>query len=154
MAASAVTTLDLGPHKVARRVIVDAQPGEVFALIDNPHRHPELDGSGTVRPSPVWGPERLSLGDKFRVGMKQYGVPYKITSTVTALEPNRLIEWQHPMGHRWRWELVATESGTEVTEVFDYTTAKSPRMLKILGQPAKNAVGITNTLQALAARYA
>ncbi|MCW2555472.1 MAG: Dimethyladenosine transferase, partial [Mycobacterium sp.] len=32
---------------------------------------------------PIKGPHQLSVGDKFTVGMKQYGVPYKITSTVT-----------------------------------------------------------------------
>ena len=100
------------------------------------------------------GPDLLSAGAKFTVGMKQYGTPYKITSTVTAFEPDRLIEWQHPMGHRWRWELAETEPGTtRVTETFDYTTAKSPRMLEFLGQPGKNAIGISKTLQALQARF-
>ena len=87
--------------------------------------------------------------------MKQYGAPYKITSTVTAFEPDQLIEWQHPMGHRWRWELAEIESGiTQVTETFDYTTSRNPRLLEILGQPGKNATGITKTLQALQARFA
>ena len=129
-------------------------PAEIFALVANPYRHPELDGSGTVRPGAVSGPEVLSAGAKFTVGMKQYGAPYKITSTVTAFETDHLIEWQHPMGHRWRWELTETEPGiTQVTETFDYTTARSPRMLEIFGQPGKNAVGITKTLEALQARF-
>jgi hypothetical protein len=150
-----VTTVDSGPHKVTRQVLVQARAAEIFALIADPHRHPELDGSGTVRDSAVTGPERLSPGSKFTVGMKQYGVPYKITSTVTAFEDNRLLEWQHPMGHRWRWELSEAAAGvTQVTETFDYTTARSPKALELLGQPGKNAAGITNTLQALAARFA
>jgi hypothetical protein len=86
--------------------------------------------------------------------MKQYGVPYKITSTVTAYEEGSVIEWRHPAGHTWRWELHETEPGrTEVTETFDYSTAKAAKVLELLGQPAKNAKGITATLQALAARY-
>jgi hypothetical protein len=86
--------------------------------------------------------------------MKQYGAPYKITSTVTAFEADQLIEWQHPMGHRWRWELAEIEPGiTQVTETFDYTTARTPKLLEILGQPGKNAIGITKTLQALQARF-
>jgi hypothetical protein len=151
----AVTTVDAGQRKVARRVSVQAPAAEIFALVADPHRHPELDGSGTVRDSAVVGPDRLSEGAKFTVGMKQYGVPYKITSTVTAFEDDHVVEWQHPMGHRWRWELVETEPGTtEVTETFDYTDAKSPRVLELLGQPGKNAAGITNTLDALATRFA
>jgi hypothetical protein len=102
----------------------------------------------------VTGPSQLGAGSTFTVGMKQYGVPYKITSTVTAFEQDRLVEWQHPMGHRWRWEFAEIEPGTtEITETFDYTTAKAPRVLEILGQPAKNVTGITKTLQALATRF-
>lgn len=136
-------------------MLVHAPPAELFALVADPHRHPELDGSGTVRDAEVTGPDTLSKGARFSVGMKQYGVPYRITSTVTAFTEGRLVEWQHPMGHRWRWELVESEPGTtQVTETFDYSTAKSPRILELVGQPAKNAKGIENTLAALAARYA
>ena len=48
---------------------------------------------------------------------------------------------------------MAQPGTTEVTETFDYTTAKSPRALEIFGQPARNATGITATLQSLAARF-
>lgn len=150
-----VTTVDSGARKVTRQVQVHAPAADVFALVADPHRHPELDGSGTVRDTDVTGPEKLSQGAKFSVGMKQYGVPYRITSTVTAFTDGRLVEWQHPMGHRWRWELVESAPGTtQVTETFDYSGAKSPRGLELLGQPAKNAKGIENTLTALAARFA
>ena len=147
--------MSTGPRTVSRRVSVSAAPDQVFDLIADPHRHPELDGSGTVRPAPVTGPTRLSAGARFTVGMKQYGVPYKITSTVTEFQDGQLIEWQHPMGHRWRWELAESEPGvTVVTETFDYSTAKVPRLLELFGQPAKNAAGITATLEALASRFA
>jgi hypothetical protein len=149
-----VIKIDAGPRRVTRQVLVRASAAEVFALVADPYRHPELDGSGTVRPGPVSGPRILSAGARFTVGMKQYGVPYKITSTVTAFEADQLIEWQHPMGHRWRWELAGAGPGiTQVTETFDYSTARAPRMLEFLGQPAKNAAGITKTLQALQARF-
>ena len=152
--ADTVIEVDAGPRRVARQVLVRAPAAEVFALVADPHRHPELDGSGTVRPAPVRGPRILSAGARFTVGMRQYGVPYKITSTVTAFEAGRLLEWQHPAGHRWRWELTETEPGTtRVTETFDYSTAKAPRLLEILGEPGKNANGITKTLQALQARF-
>ncbi len=154
MPDNSVSTVEAGARKVSRRVTVHAPAAEVFALVADPHRHPEIDGSGTVRPAPVTGPRQLSPGATFTVAMKQYGVPYKITSTVTAFEPDRLVEWQHPMGHRWRWEFAElTPGSTEITETFDYTGSKSPRVLEILGQPAKNAAGIARTLQALAARF-
>ncbi len=155
MSTASVTEVDTGARRVSRRVVVSAPAAEIFALLADPHRHPELDGSGTVRDTPVTGPARLSQGARFGVGMKQYGVPYKITSTVTAFTDDALVEWQHPLGHRWRWELQETEPGaTQVTETFDYHDAKAPKVLELLGQPAKNAEGITSTLRALVDRFA
>jgi hypothetical protein len=108
-----------------------------------------------VRDVPIKGPHRVAVGDKFTVGMKQYGVPYKITSTVTAAEENRVVEWQHPLGHRWRWEFAELAPGsTEVTETFDYSTAKVPVLITALGMQRKNADGIATTLQRLADRFA
>jgi hypothetical protein len=145
---------------VSRRVLVKAPAAEIFAIISDPHRHPELDGSGTVRDVPIKGPHQLSVGDKFTVGMKQYGVPYKITSTVTRVEDGRdgkVIEWRHPLGHRWRWQLVEASPGedtiTEVTETFDYSAVKVPLLITGLGMHHKNADGITSTLQNLADRF-
>jgi uncharacterized protein YndB with AHSA1/START domain len=155
MTDNTVTTIESGPRKVTRRVTVDAPAAKIFALVADPHRHPELDGSGTVRDVPVSGPDVLSKGARFSVGMKQFGVPYKITSTVTEFVDGTLIEWQHPLGHRWRWELEESPPGTTtVTETFDYADAKSPKMLEIFKQPQANAAGITKTLETLAARYA
>ena len=126
----------------------------MFAIVIDPHRHPELDGSGTVRDIPIKGPHRLAVGDTFTVGMKQYGLPYKITSTVTDVEDGRVVEWQHPLGHRWRWEMVETAPGTtEVTETFDYSTAKVKAVITLLGQDKQNAAGITSTLERLAKRF-
>jgi len=154
MSETAVTTVDAGPRAVSRRATVAAPPAEIFALVSDPHRHPELDGSGTVRDIPVSGPHQLSKGATFSVGMKQFGVPYRITSTVTAYEDGALVEWQHPMGHRWRWQLREMEPGTtEVTETFDYSTAKAPKLLELFGQPKANAAGITKTLEALTERF-
>ncbi|MGZ8177669.1 SRPBCC family protein [Williamsia sp. SKLECPSW1] len=154
MSQPAVSTVEAGPRKVARRVTVNAPAADLFALAANPHRHHELDGSGTVRDSTVKGPEKLSTGDKFSVGMKQFGVPYVIKSTATEIVDGQTVEWQHPMGHKWRWDFHETAPGvTEVTETFDYTSAKSPKFLEITGYDKKNGEGISNTLTKLAQSY-
>src|ERR1700689_2176186 len=103
MSPTSVSTVEAGQRKISRRVTVHAPAAEVFALVADPHRHPEIDGSGTVRQAPVTGPRQLSTGATFTVAMKQYGVPYKITSTVTAFEQDRLVEGQHPKGPRRGW---------------------------------------------------
>jgi uncharacterized protein YndB with AHSA1/START domain len=153
--SSPVKTEDAGPRAVSRSVQVSAPAAEIFALIVDPHRHPEIDGSGTVRDTAVRGPHRLSTGDTFTVGMRQYGVPYKITSRATEVDENRVVEWQHPLGHKWRWELAEVGPGaTKVTETFDYSTAKVPLVIELLGMHKQNADGIESTLRALAERFA
>lgn len=55
---------------------------------------------------------------------KMMRLPYRITSTVTALTPHELIEWRHPLGHRWRWKFEPlSPTSTRVTETFDYRDA-------------------------------
>ena len=88
---------------------------------------PEVDGSGTVGDN-IRRPERLVVGSRFTTKMRMYGVPYRMTSTVTALKPDQLIDWRHPFGHRWRWEFHATSpTSTRVTETFDYRDAGRSR---------------------------
>jgi len=103
-----VTVVDAGPRKVSRAAEVHAPARELFAIVADPRRHGELDGSGTVHDT-VSGPARLSAGARFSVKMTWYGVPYRITSRVTGFTEDRVVEWQHPLGHRWRWELAPLE---------------------------------------------
>jgi hypothetical protein len=151
-----VEQVEQGARRVVRTVEVQASADDVFALVADPHRHGELDGSGTVLDT-VSGPRRLTLGARFSVAMKQFGVGYRITSTVTRFEDGRLVEWRHPAGHRWRWELTPlTLTSTRVTETFDYSAvpAMQGKVLDLLGVPRKNAAGIEATLRQLASRYA
>ncbi len=154
MTISTLKKEDAGRQAVSRSVQVSAPASTLFDLIADPHRHSEIDGSGTVRDVDVKGPHRLSVGDKFTVGMTQYGLPYKITSKTVTVEENKVVEWEHPLGHRWRWEFAEVGPGaTKVTETFDYSTAKLPFVLDLLGMQKKNAEGIESTLSALAAKY-
>jgi hypothetical protein len=88
-----------------------------------------------------------------------FGVPYRITSTVTALKPNELVEWRHPVGHRWRWEFASlSPTLTRVTETFDYRTAGALKnklnYYTLIGARKSNASGIEATLAKLRERYA
>lgn len=152
-----VTVVDAGPKQVSRSVEVSAPASELFAIVADPRRHRELDGSGTVRDN-IRGPERLSPGARFSTKMAMFGMPYRITSTVTAYEPDQLIEWRHPLGHSWRWEFAAvTPTSTRVTETFDYRdTGPVKDLLKyydLTGFAKRNAAGIEATLGRLHDRY-
>lgn len=148
--------IEVGERQVAHRLTVKAGADELWALLADPHRHHEVDGSGTVKPT-VQGPHRLAVGDRFKVHMKKYRVPYVMPLTVTGAEPGRLIEWAHPAGHRWRWEFRDNGDGTtDVTETFDYSWV-SPRQAKayeLLRLQRENGRGITASLTRLAARFA
>jgi hypothetical protein len=92
------------PRFVSRSRIVAASPEAIFALLANPARHHEIDGSGTVISAQDDAPARLSLGSKFGMSMK-VGVPYRIENTVVAFVENETIAWKHFGGHVWRYEL-------------------------------------------------
>lgn len=153
MAEQATTIVDTGPKRVARRVEVAAPAHEVFALICDPRRHAELDGSGTVGTT-VSGPQRLGQGAKFSMNMKQLGIPYRITNTVIDFQDDRVIEWRHPFGHTWRWELEEVGPGrTRVTEIFDYSLAPLGKLFEITGRVTKNDTSIAATLDRLRRRF-
>jgi hypothetical protein len=150
-----VNAVDTGHRKVSRSAEVRAPAGELFDIVADPHRHAELDGSGTVIGA-VGGPSRLAQGARFSVKMKLYGAPYRITSQVTDFDDGHVVEWRHPLGHRWRWELTpSSPDSTRVTETFDYSQvgALHARALELLGYPQRNAAGIEATLAKLQARY-
>ena len=100
--------------------VVPAAPEEIFALLADPARHVEMDGSGTVQRL-VSGRGPMQLGSEFTMAMKAFGFPYRITSKVVEYEENRRIAWCHLGNNRWRYELEPTEGGTRVTESVDYT---------------------------------
>src|ERR1700712_3884929 len=158
MTETTVVAVDSGPRKVTRRALVDATPAALFELVAHPRRHHELDGSGTVGDT-IKAPPKLVPGARFSTKMKMFGVPYRITSVVTALKPNELIEWRHPVGHHWRWEFTAlTPTTTKVTETFDYTDAgaitERLKYYRRTGFGKNNATGIEASLAGLRDRYA
>lgn len=148
--------VDRGARRIARTVAVEAPAAELYAIIANPHRHHELDGSSTVRSTAI-GPRRLSVGDRFRVDMRMKGLPYALTMVTTRAEEDRLVEWHHPGGHRWRWELEETTPGvTQVTECYDFRGQPAPlrRLLGLLGAHGRNDESIRGSLQKVHDRFA
>jgi uncharacterized protein YndB with AHSA1/START domain len=143
----------MSPQTVSARTTIAAPPAVVFAIVADPHQHPRLDGSGSVR-AVVDGPARLDKGAVFHVALKLFGLPYKITNHVVEFEPDRRIAWRHFGGHRWRYELTPTDDGgTEVVETFDYSRYPwfGKAIIEGLGFPGRNQRGIEGTLQRLKA---
>jgi len=158
MTARPVEIVDAGPNQVSRSVVVNASVADLFAIVADPRRHHELDGSGTVGLN-IKAPAKLVPGARFSTKMKMFGVPYRITSVVTALKPDELLEWRHPVGHHWRWEFEAlTPTTTKVTETFDHSDAgaikEALKYYRRTGFVKGNAKAIEATLRRLRDRYA
>ena len=134
-------------HKYRRagKIVINAPAAQIFDIVADPYRHPEFDGSGTVRKG-LSGPHRLSKGATFGMDMKM-GFPYKIKNTVEEFDEPTRIAWRHAGRHRWRYELRAIdETTTEVTETFDGSTALFPPALNVMNAYENNQKAILKSL--------
>jgi len=115
--------LETGNEQVkSARIVINAPAEKIFAVLSNPHRHKEIDGSATIQEN-ISGPDKLILGSKF--GMKMHlGIDYRIKNTVVEYSENSLIAWRHLGRWIWRYELVNIGAQTtQVTETFDASRA-------------------------------
>lgn len=114
-------------NQVCVQRLIAADAADLFAIVSDPSRHPDFDGSGTVRASrPRSTP--LERGDTFGTSM-HWGLSYGMRNTVVELEQDRLIAWQPrpaaPLvglavgGRIWRWSFTPTDGGTLVEECWD-----------------------------------
>jgi uncharacterized protein YndB with AHSA1/START domain len=138
----------LRERQVSTSRVIPADRQRIFDLLADPAMHPVIDGSGTVREVQQNGPSRLGPDARFGMSMKM-GAPYKIANTVVEFEEGHRLAWAHFHGHRWRYELEDVEGGTQVTETFDWSTARSKLPLEIAGIPRRNLAAMRRTLERL-----
>jgi len=115
--------LETGKEEVkSARIVINAPAEKIFAILSNPHRHKEIDGTKTIQEN-ISGPDKLVLGSKFGMKMR-LGINYRIQNTVVEYEENSLIGWRHLGRWIWRYELVNIGPQiTQVTETFDASRA-------------------------------
>jgi hypothetical protein len=127
-----------GVVSVSRRI--EAPADVIFAVLADPGRHTELDGTGMLR-GPKSGGPISAVGDRFVMNMyfDHFGGDYTMDNHVVEFEPARRIAWAPaagderagngsspvgvPLGHRWIFELAPDGEGTVVTETYDCTGA-------------------------------
>lgn len=135
-------------RKVSASRVIEADRQALFDIVADPAMHPVIDGSGSVRAIQADQPGRLAKGATFGMDMK-LGAAYPITNTVVEFVEGERIAWRHFNGHRWRYEFADTDGGTQVTETFDWSTAKGKRTLEVAGFPKRNLKGMEATLARL-----
>jgi hypothetical protein len=134
---------------VSVQAIIAATPQQLFDLVADPARHPQIDGSGSVRAARPGNPDRLELGSTFSMDMRLL-LGYRILNTVVEFDEGRRIAWRHFYGHRWRYLFEPVEGGTLVTEQWDARPARSRLALVALGFPSRNRAGMQKSLERLA----
>lgn len=131
--------------------VITAPPEKIFALLADPSRHPDIDGSGSVKAAKD-SPERLALGSKFGMSMK-LGIKYSMVSEVIEFEDGRRIAWQSrppgSIGSRfgggriWRYELEPVDGGTRVRETWDISQEKIKAMVRPARKKTREAMDAT-----------
>jgi uncharacterized protein YndB with AHSA1/START domain len=138
----------MAERQVSVERTIDAPAERIFAVLSDASRHADFDGSGSVR-SARKGPQQLRLGSKFAMDMRIV-VPYRISNEVVEYEQDRRIAWCHFGKHRWRYELEPQPDGrTLVRETFDWSTAAIPKVIELMGAPARNRPNMVKTLERL-----
>lgn len=119
---------------------IPAPPHFVFALLADPAKHPEIDGSGMLRSATSSG-AISGVGHTFTMKMHNEEMgDYEMINHVVEFEPGRCIAWEPVLlhagraedreeegarsGHRWSFELEPISTGaTLVTESYDCSSA-------------------------------
>ena len=148
----------MGDEVVSVERVIHAPPAAIFAIVSNAARHPEIDGSGSVKHLKEGADQELALGSVFGMSMK-LGVPYSMSNKVIEYQQDTKIAWQTTMagplgriigGRIWRYDLEEAEGGTLVRETWDITKDKQRFMLKAGPVGKQTAEAMTKTLQRLA----
>jgi len=126
---------ECNPLEVSRRI--EAPAATIFAILANPQRHMDFDGSDMLRGADLNRPIS-DVGDTFTMKMHRLGEDYLMLNYVVEFEPDRRIFWKPapgdpsraenddpakvgiPAGYRWGYVLTPDgDEATVVTEVFD-----------------------------------
>ncbi len=137
---------------------IDASAADIFDVLSNPKRHPELDGSGFIRSDEK--AERIkAVGDVFRMNMEgpHMGGEYQTDNTVSGLDHNKLIAWKtapadtDPPGWEWLWELDPQgPDSTEVTLTYDWSKVTDKKILSMVSFPLISKEELEDSLGNLA----
>lgn len=145
---------------------VPATPAAVFAVLADPRRHPEIDGSGTVRAAagthPITG-----VGQSFVMDMDLTAVghtelsDYQTENLVVEFVPDELLTWatarrgRPPAGVRWSYSLQPVgPDRTRVVHSCDWSRVTDPAVLARVTFPRIPADRLEQTLERLAAAVA
>jgi hypothetical protein len=139
---------------------LDAPVGQVWAVLVEPRRHAEIDGSGMVRS--VAGEQALSritgVDQVFTMQMRYPSLgDYRTDNRVIEFDEERAICWttaregQESPGVRWRWQLQPDGPGsTVVRHSYDWSRVHDPAVLARVSFPRVQPEQMLETVHSLA----
>ena len=148
-------------RRTETRIVVEqtvaAGAPELFAVLSDPRRHTEIDGSGMLRPTT--GTSVITgVGQVFTMEMTYPSLgEYRTDNLVVEFEQDRRLTWATsrtglpPAGVWWTWELTPhPDGGTTVTHTYDWSRVVDPAVLARVSFPRVSAAQLEATVDALA----
>jgi hypothetical protein len=137
---------------------IAATPAQIFAVLVDPTRHKDTEPGDWVRDAIDDAP-LTAVGQMFAMNMFfEPGGHYVVHNVVTAFEQNRALAWlpgqldeagtHSPGGWWWRYDLVPTVDGTDVTVTYDWSET-SQYFRDVVGVPVFGADFIEASLATL-----
>jgi hypothetical protein len=133
---------DAKQYQVSRFIHAPAE--HIFALLADPARHTEIDGSDMLQgsaSSPIAAADQSFVVNMFRDDLGHY----RTVNTVVLFEPPTRIGWAPTLdtsfpcalvdrlaairtgGHTYSYQLREFQDGTEVTETYDWSRVPDPK---------------------------
>jgi hypothetical protein len=137
---------------------IAATPAKIFAVLVDPTCHKDTEPGDWVRDAIDDAP-LTAVGQMFAMNMFfEPGGHYVVHNVVTAFEQNRTIAWlpgqldetgtHSPGGWWWRYDLMPTANGTDVTVTYDWSET-SQYFRDVVGVPVFGADFIEASLATL-----
>lgn len=153
-----MTHVDQGDTRIVVERTAPGAPAAYFAVLADPRRHVEIDGSGTVRAA-AGSQVVTGVGQVFTMEMTHASLgEYRTENHVVDFEPGHLIAWMTareglpPAGVRWSWELdPAGDGGTRIVHTYDWSRVVDPAVLARVSFPRVPADALRDTVARLVA---
>lgn len=146
--------------RLVRTRTIPASVDQIFTLLSDPRRHHETEPGDWVRGA-IDGTPITEVGQVFSMDMylDVVGGAYRIDNTVTTFDPPHTIAWDPgqadesgrivPGGWRWRYDLTASDAGTEVTLTYDWSATTEATREEFGGFPPFPAEFLDASLESL-----
>lgn len=148
--------IEQGETQIQVRETVDVAAADLFAVLADPSRHVDIDGSGMLQ-ADVGTRPITAAGQTFTMEMFYPALGYYRTDNhVLEFEDGRRIVWttaregQPPAGVRWTWELEPEgPDRTTVVHTYDWSQVTDPAVLARVSFPRVSAEELIRSVQRL-----